>query len=382
MNGSTEPAGLADAMGHGLYLKGLDGQITWGNDAAEQITGLPRGASDDGTVSGATGLVRPDGSPLPLDELPSQVAVRTGRPVRNRIIGIRTPGSGERHWIQVSAVPHRDDDGTVVGAIVTFEDVTAVRSAIRHHQRQQRAGRRATRAGRAAMRALEDAVLPRTLPEIPGAVMAARYQPAASAAALGGDWYDAIALPDGSALVNVGDVAGHGIEAVGLMNVLRNAIRLLAALDPEPGRIVSGLRRLMADQYPSAYATVAIAHVAPDTGTLRCVTAGHLPPVIRRATGEVVPLMASATQPALGICVAGVVPATTTELDEGDALVLFTDGLIERRAEPLDIGYRRLEHQLARSFPAAEDLADATLRQLPPDGHDDDVCVLVLQRTA
>ncbi|MGW6917992.1 SpoIIE family protein phosphatase [Kitasatospora sp. NPDC054939] len=258
-----------------------------------------------------------------------------------------------------------------------------------------------------AATALQRHLLPRTPPDPPGLRVACRYQPATAHGHVGGDWFDVIpldaALLDaarrggtaangtpadgtpatataGTALV-VGDVMGHGINAAATMGQLRTAARTLARLGLDPADILDELDRLT-DDLGEAIATCVCAVHDPATGRCRIALAGHLPPVLHRPDGSAVLLDLPAGAP-LGT--GGLVPATTTrlELPTGARLVLYTDGLVERRDEALDQRLDALVEALTAPGPGRglDETCDHLLAVLPAAGGHDDIALLIAEAT-
>ncbi len=212
-----------------------------------------------------------------------------------------------------------------------------------------------------------------------------RYRPAAREAYVGGDWYDSFQVPGGDTLIVVGDVAGHDRLATAAMAQVRGVLRGVAhSLDGSPAQVLTGLDRAMDDLGVDALATAVLARVEcggdlEDGGRwLRWSNAGHPPPVIVRPDGSSELLR---SEPELLL---GVQPSTSrtdhrTPLPPGTTLLLYTDGLIERRGEPLGAGMEWLRHRVASLAALPLDsLCDALLAELPTDA-DDDVALLALR---
>ena len=191
-----------------------------------------------------------------------------------------------------------------------------------------------------AVERLQRSLLPDCLPSFAGWTVSALYEPAAGGR-VGGDFYDVLAVPGSrTALVVLGDVAGHGLAAAGLMAQLRNALRayLLESADPATG--LRRLSRYTEQLLPTTFATAIVARIDLDEGLVSLASAGHLPPVLRRA-GQAEPVRSTIGRP-LGLA-ASVLPDTTVlRLRPGDELVFFSDGLVERRSEDLDVSLNRL----------------------------------------
>ncbi|MFI9155563.1 PP2C family protein-serine/threonine phosphatase [Streptomyces sp. NPDC053367] len=220
------------------------------------------------------------------------------------------------------------------------------------------------------------------LPVIPGMDLAARYLPATSGMNIGGDWYDAFRQPDGSLITVVGDVTGHGLHAAVMMSQLRTALRAYAVEGASPGALLTRLHQFLHHLRLDLYATAVIARFQPGVPELTWAAAGHPPPVLRTSDGQVHTLDARPGA-MLGIPLDQEIADHTAPLPPGSTLALYTDGLVERRAQNIDLGIERLAHALSAVPPAdlAGDLdasADRLLHPLLDDSeHDDDVCLLL-----
>jgi GAF domain-containing protein len=222
---------------------------------------------------------------------------------------------------------------------------------------------------------LTQALLPARMPDIPGFRYAARYVP--SSGAVCGDWYDALALGDGLFLLGVGDAAGHGLIAASVMAELRNAARGLAAAGRSPGQLMGDLSALAGDVDPERFATVTYAQLDTARSSLRWSLAGHPPPLLVDADGA--RYLELASGPPLGLFT-GRYPEVETTLAAGDLVVLFTDGVVERRGEALDVGLERLRQVvLVGGTRTVDDLADQIVRELCQQ-HEDDCSIFVLRR--
>ncbi|MFB9907545.1 SpoIIE family protein phosphatase [Allokutzneria oryzae] len=221
---------------------------------------------------------------------------------------------------------------------------------------------------------LQHAILgPTDLP--PG--FAVRYEPAVQPLEVGGDWYDVVRLPDGRIGVVVGDCVGRGIEAAAVMGQLRSSARALLLRANGPAQALEDMDTF-AEQIPGAMCTtVFCAVVDPADGTLRYSNAGHPPPILAHPdrTRE---LLTDRSLP-LAVAAGRSRPETKTQLRPGSTLLLYTDGLIERRDVPVLDGIGAAERVVLDSAALRPgELADRLLAELvPPVGHDDDIAVLV-----
>ncbi|MEH0527554.1 SpoIIE family protein phosphatase [Streptomyces stelliscabiei] len=219
------------------------------------------------------------------------------------------------------------------------------------------------------------------LPTTPGLRLAARYLPATRGLNIGGDWYDAFRQPDGSLITVIGDVTGHGLRAAVMMSQLRTALRAYAVDGKTPGQLLTRLHLFLHHLQPDLYATAVIARFHPSEPTLTWAAAGHPPPVLRSPDGRV-RILDAKPGAMLGIPLHQEIPDHTVPLPPGSTLALYTDGLVERRAQGIDPGIERLATTL-EGLPSAtldDDVAESADRLLQPlldDEHEDDVCLLL-----
>jgi len=222
---------------------------------------------------------------------------------------------------------------------------------------------------------VQRSLLPETLPEHPGVRLGARYLPAETLYGIGGDWYDALLLPGGRILLLVGDVAGHGLKAAITTGQMRTAARALAPTHG-PAALLDALDQFMGSGPDVLPATAAVAIIDPAERTLRYCLAGH-PPLLLRDPDGTLAMLDEARGPLLGFG-AGDRPERVVTFVPGTCLVLFTDGLVERRGEIIDAGFARLSAALTAAAtldPAS--LCDALIeRSLPRTGRNDDTAIL------
>jgi len=230
---------------------------------------------------------------------------------------------------------------------------------------------------RAVARMLQRSVLPDTMPHPPGIRLAARYLPARGGE-VGGDWYDAFPLPDGSLAVAIGDVVGRGLRAASATARLRNALRAYALDLDSPGAVLRRMDRLLQHLDPDEMATVLFGCIDPAQLTFRFATAAHIPPIIREPDGSI-RVATVEPGPPLGAGVGGSITEFTDQLRLGTSVILCTDGLIERREGSLDDGLRRLANACKPDLPP-EERCERIIEQLMGDGEvDDDVALLVVE---
>jgi serine phosphatase RsbU (regulator of sigma subunit)/anti-sigma regulatory factor (Ser/Thr protein kinase) len=225
---------------------------------------------------------------------------------------------------------------------------------------------------------LQRALLPARLPEIPGVGLAARYLPGGPETEVGGDWYDVVPLIDGRVMAVMGDVVGRGIAAAALMGQLRNAFRVYAQELDRPAEILDRMNVLLDQVSPGQMATAVVLVFDPSSSRLCFAAAGHPPPVILREDGTATFLEQSPSVP-LGVLPYGRYRVFEGPLEPGAGVLLYTDGLVERRGLSLNDGLERLREAVASGPREAEALCDHVLAQVLPDGPPgDDVALLAL----
>jgi anti-sigma regulatory factor (Ser/Thr protein kinase) len=208
-------------------------------------------------------------------------------------------------------------------------------------------------------------------------LLAARFIPGGAGVEIGGDWYDVLEIGDGTIGLVIGDVAGRGVQAAAVMAQLRNALRAYALEAHPPATALEHLNLLAWGLEESVMATVVYLVFDPTSSVVRVANGGHLPPLQLGPDGSGRYLDEGRSLPL------GVNPATTYveaeyTLDPGSTLLLYTDGLVERRDEDLDDGLRRLEESATAPYDGLEPLCDHLLEALGPTGADD-VALLALQ---
>ncbi|MET9009985.1 SpoIIE family protein phosphatase [Streptomyces olivaceoviridis] len=350
----------------------LTGEITW-NGQLFSLYGRP-----------------PTSSPVALQDLPAHAhpddAVILGRFLRTVLHHRRSasaafrlmrPDGVTRH-IRVVAEPVLDTGGQLFGVRGAYQDISAqhwtevalaaTRDQLAHTEQQ------AVERNRLTLQ-LQHAIMPPAQAplRVPGLQVAVRYRPAETEHLVGGDWYDAVVLPSGLVLLCVGDVAGHGIEAATSMVVLRNALRGLAVTGAGPAQLLSWLNIVAHHLTGAVTATAVCGLYDGERRTLRWARAGHLPPVLVREAD------ATALPPVKGLLLGAVPEAryeeTEVQLAAGDTLLMYTDGLIERRDRSVE---ESLSHLLdtARAAPSTLDQQLDRLLTYSRSDTDDDTCIV------
>jgi len=233
--------------------------------------------------------------------------------------------------------------------------------------------------------ALHDSLVPPPLPDVPGAVLGARYRPAAEQLDIGGDFYD-VFRAGADWLIALGDVCGKGVNAAVLTGRARQSLRTAAHFEREPGALLGALSAVFHDDTSERFITLLCLRVrageSPEAGDLvvEVASAGHAPPLLVRADGEVEAVEAEGA--VLGVVGDAQYVATTVRLAPGDQLVLYTDGVEEARGESGFYGDDRLAALLGRLAGAAPDVVCAAVEQdvvehLAGRAHDDIAVVSV-----
>lgn len=299
-----------------------------------------------------------------------------GHPVMRTLLGvplvIRGTVYGDLYVAdKTDGTPFDDDDEGLLTALASAAGVSLENARLYEHLRR-------------AAEHFQRRMLP-VIPDLAPLEAAARYEPACELPRLGGDWYDAMALPDGGTCVVVGDVTGHDVEAAPLMGQIRNMLRALAFDRGEPpGLIVSRLDHAltMFDEPPTATLVFGrIEHTGGAGGqyTFGWSNAGHPPPLLVNADGSTSYL--APARHGIPVGIEASVPRFSHEhpLPPGSTLLLFTDGLVERRDQDIDTGLDELAGQAARLATARLDELCDTLISRSRQVFDDDVALLALR---
>jgi serine phosphatase RsbU (regulator of sigma subunit) len=334
--------GLAAVLGHAQRLGRLGG---WEENL---VTGTVRWTD---SAFGLFGLTPRPGAEIPLADLHSYV-MAADKPVVKRfrqrlpeqrdtltaIFRVVHPDDRSIRQIRVFAEPVTDAAGAVVALRGAFQDISA------HYHTQVALAATRDQLADTEQRVAEEHLLALRLQqaimppdeqpvEAAGIDVAVRYRPVGPGHLVGGDWYDTLLMPSQDVLLVVGDVAGHGIDAVTGMVAARNSLRGLAITGSGPAELLRMLNGVMCELTSGVIGTVVCGLYNPDTSVLRWARAGHLPPVlVRGPTACELPLPGGVL---LGMDPDATYEEATQPLEPGDTLLLFTDGLIERRGESI-----------------------------------------------
>jgi serine phosphatase RsbU (regulator of sigma subunit) len=208
----------------------------------------------------------------------------------------------------------------------------------------------------------------------PNLELASRYLPSGSSSMVGGDWFETIRLSYRRTLLVIGDVMGHGVDSAVDMSAYRSMLRYVAPTDLPPHRILLQLDRLASEGEANRPATCLLALIDPARGRCTYASAGHLPPALI-TPGEPTRLLDIPTGPPLGTGL-GDYTAAVQPLHPEQVLLLYTDGLVERRDEDIDVSLARLTALQHKPGAAFEELLDTVLREVAPANADDDIAVL------
>ena len=381
--------------------EGLDGRLAALLDHAQRLGRL--GGWEENLVAGTVrwtdsafellGLAPHPGAEIPLADLYSYV-MAADKPVLKRFrhnlleqretltatFRVVHPEDRSIRQIRVFAEPVADAAGRVVVLRGAFQDVSA------HYHTQVALAATRDQLADSEQRVAEEHLLALRLQqaimppdeepvEAAGIDVAVRYRPVGEGHLVGGDWYDTLLLPSNEVLLVVGDVAGHGIDAVTGMVAARNSLRGLAITGAGPAGLIRMLNGVMCDLTSGVVGTVVCGLYNPDTHVLRWARAGHLPPVlVRDGTAAELPLPGGVL---LGMDPDASYEEATQSLRPGDTMLLFTDGLIERRGDSIVDVLKEFVATLGSREMTAAEQADQILANAVSDTEDDACLVAV-----
>jgi len=327
---------LADTAPAMMWTTDQDGLVTFVNAGWLRFTGTS--LEQELGASWQLGVHAEDVDSM----LASWEAARGQRRAWEREYRLRSR-SGEYRWVVDRGVP-RYEGGRFTGYVGTAIDIHERKSMearlIEVYQREHKIAE-----------TLQRSLLPERLPQIEGMELAARYLPGARGAAVGGDWYDVLERPDGRVALVVGDVVGHGLRAAATMGQLRNAFRAYGLVESSASEVVARINRLVMSGVDDVMATVLYLVLDRETGELSFSAAGHPPPLVLAPDGP--HFLEGGRSVPIGASDPAVFREATAVLPPGSSLLLYTDGLVERRDEPLD---QRLDKLAAVAGAAGEGL--------------------------
>jgi serine phosphatase RsbU (regulator of sigma subunit) len=226
---------------------------------------------------------------------------------------------------------------------------------------------------RSIAQTLQHALLPDTLPQFPGLLVSARYIPAASGIDVGGDWYDVVVADPQRVLLVIGDVSGHGLKAATTMASLRHAALAYAAEHCRPAAVLEKLSNLVNRDAHDYFATVLCALIDVDAHQLTVASAGHVAPLV--VDGDDGHFVEFDVNVPIGVARTSEYREATISVPPNATLVAFTDGLVERRGEILDVGLARLTDAATGQKLPVDELLTSLAHELASDHHDDTAIV-------
>jgi serine phosphatase RsbU (regulator of sigma subunit) len=227
---------------------------------------------------------------------------------------------------------------------------------------------------RSISQTLQHALLPEALPVFRGLRVNALYVPAASGVDIGGDWYDIVAVDDRRVLMVIGDVSGHGLRAATTMALVRHAALAYVAQDARPASVLAKLSEFVNSGAHDYFATVLCALIEVDAHRLTIASAGHMAPLLLDGEhGEFVTFHVDAP---VGVARNSQYHEATVSVPPNATLVAFTDGLVERRGEVLDVGLARLREMATKQRLPLDELLLKLTRELASDDHQDDTAIV------
>jgi PAS domain S-box-containing protein len=276
---------------------------------------------------------------------------------------------GSIHHIECRGMVLVDEAGAPTGTTGVAIDVT-------DRERRAAAATKALVQQHEVIDTLQQALLPATLPQVRGTTIAARYVAAQTSLAVGGDWYAVLPLPGDRLGLAIGDVAGHGLDAVADMAAARFSLRALALTEPAPENVLARLNEVVRVFESNTMITAIYGVLDPGAQEWTYATAGHCPAMLRDPDGNT-RILDERCDPPLGIAHSFL--RHTTPAASGSTLVLYTDGLVERRTELITIGLERLRHACDEGPANPEELCDYLLDVMLRDAAPtDDVAMLVV----
>ena len=320
-------------------------------------------------------LYRPNGDPIPGEELPLSKSLLRGETCSGEEVLIRQP-DGKEIIVLCNTVPMRDDEGNITGAIGVFQDISAIKE-------QQRLLQEVYEHQRGIAETLQKSFLPSTHPKVAGYEIADAYIAAQEHAQVGGDFYDIIELGDGMLGMVIGDVSGKGVEAAVHTAMAKYMLRGFAHEEREPSVVLTRLNDAIARYiHGEVFITLFYGVLYTHEKKLIYANGGHEHPLLYRSrTGDFVAL--ECTGPAVGVIPDCEYTQTEVHLAEGDAFVLYTDGITEARRDKEFLGYEGLKTMLAHiETTSAREMTNQILARVQDyaDGKlQDDIALLVVK---
>ncbi len=353
-----------DASSDGLHAKDLEGRHILANRArAAALTGGDADADligrrvDDFLAPGVAADIKRN----------EELVIRTGRERQFQEI---LPFPDGPHVFSMTKSPLRNSEGQISGTVGISRDITTEITLLEDRERLYRLEHRLAETLQLSMIGsdhLDDQRLE----------VCARYTTAADELAVGGDWYDALPTPDGRIALVVGDAVGHGIGSVTAMGQLRSALAALINVAPDPAALLETMDEFASTLPLARSSTCIVVFIDPSQERIVYSCAGHMPPIIVRP-GEHAAVLADHQDPPLAVKRSLARRNTTVAFPVGSVVLLYTDGLVERRNELIDVGMQRLIDGVEKmADPPMDELCDGAIKNLvAPEEQSDDVAMI------
>ena len=354
---------LADTAPALMWMTNADGDVSFVNEGWLRFTG--RGLEEElGTTFGSS--AHPDDRIAIHERWTAALRHRQEFRMEYRL----RHHDGEYRWVLEVGVPRYAAErfAGYVGTATDIHERKTMEERLRQIYEQEHR----------VAETLQRSLLPERLPEIEGVELAAHYLPAGARSAVGGDWYDAIELPDGRVGLVVGDVVGHGLRAAATMGQLRNACRAYALVEASPAEVVGRLNRLVLRGEEDAMATALYLVLDRETGEVTYTSAGHPPPLVVSSDGS--HFLEGGRSVPIGASEGASFREDTATLPAGSTILLYTDGLVERRDVALEDRLAQLRAAGAAAGGDLRDVCEQVLRGvLGTQEPGDDVALLAVR---
>ncbi len=352
-----------DASSDGLFAKDLEGRHILANRArAAALTG---GNSDSEIIGHTVDDFLEPGAAADIHRN-EELVIRSGHEKQFQEI---LPFSDGPHIFSVTKSPLRTSEGQINGVVGIARDMTSELALLTDRERLYQLEHHLAETLQRSMLGSDDIADSRL-------EVCARYIPAAELS-VGGDWYDTLPIAGGRIALVVGDAVGHGIEAVTAMGQLRSAMAALVNLASDPAAVLEALDQFAATLPRARSSTCLVLFIDPGAEEIVYSSAGHMPPIVVHP-GRHADILADHQDPPLAVKRHLPRRNTVVPFPVNSVVLLYTDGLVERRNELVDVGLKRLiERVEGRVHPSMNELCDRVIKRLvSPDSQDDDVAMI------
>jgi PAS domain S-box-containing protein len=358
-----------DASSDGLFAKDLDGRHILANRArAAALTG----GNADGEIIGHTVDDFLEPGPAADAHRNEDLVIRSGHESQFQEILAFPDGP---HIFSVTKSPLRNSDGQISGVVGIARDMTGELALLADRERLYQLEHHLAETLQRSMLGTDEIADSRL-------EVCARYIPAADLD-VGGDWYDTLPIAGGRIALVVGDAVGHGIEAVTAMGQLRSAMAALVNLAPDPAAVLEGLDQFAATLSRARSSTCLVVFIDPEAEQFVYSSAGHMPPIVVHP-GRRADILADHQDPPLAVKRVTPRRNTVVPFPVHSVVLLYTDGLVERRNELVDVGLQRLVGRVeGKIHPSMNELCDHVIKRLvSPESQDDDVAMIAARLTS